>query len=153
MYRLPDKSPDSPKNSRRPARATANEAGNRPGQSAVGTVETTTVHSRFGRPVTGAGQQNATPFWSGVLAFGGNLGQRKAILLKMWRPAHLQAGVDGCSIRFAYQAADAGHPRGEEQARREQGNFADSFKPYQGAGGESSRRKSITRGKRRLHPM
>ena len=36
------------------------------------------------------------------------------------------AGVR-CSIRVAYQAADASHPKGAEQARRKQGNFARPF--------------------------
>jgi hypothetical protein len=61
MYRLLEKFPDSPKNSRPPARATANEAAlkrDEPvGKSAVGAVETTTVHTIFGRPVTSAGHQ------------------------------------------------------------------------------------------------
>jgi hypothetical protein len=66
MYRLLEDISDSPKNSRLPARATANEAALKrdepAGKSVVGTVETTTVHTIFGRPVTSAGHQ--TPFLS-----------------------------------------------------------------------------------------
>ena len=66
MYRLLEKSPASPKNSRPPARATANEAAlkrDEPAREPVaGTAETTTVHNVFGRPVTSAGQQDAAPF-------------------------------------------------------------------------------------------
>ena len=71
----------------------------------------------------------------------------------MFHCMHLPAGVVGCSIRFAYQAADAGHPKGAEQARREQGNFADSFKTlHRLQAANAPVGKSITRGKRRLHP-
>jgi hypothetical protein len=66
MYRLLEEIPDSPKNSRLPARATANEAALKrddpAGKSVVGTVETTIVHTIFGRPVTSAGHQ--TPLLS-----------------------------------------------------------------------------------------
>ena len=40
-------------------------------------------------------------------------------------------------MRVAYQAADASHPKGAEQARREQGNFAGQANLWQTAGGES----------------
>jgi hypothetical protein len=40
-------------------------------------------------------------------------------------------------MRVAYQAADASHPKGAEQARREQGNFAGHFNLWQATGGES----------------
>jgi hypothetical protein len=67
---------------------------------------------------------------------------------------HLPAGLDGCSIRFAYQAADAGHPRGAEQARRMQGNFAGQLQTLpRPKAANAPVGKSITRGKRRLHPM
>jgi hypothetical protein len=66
MYRLLEKIPDSPNHSRFPARATANEATLKrdepAGKPAVGAVETTTVHTIFGRPVTSAGHQ--TPLLS-----------------------------------------------------------------------------------------
>ena len=75
MFRLLERNPVSPKNSRHPARATANEAAlikrdGPVGESAVGTVETTTVHTLFGRPVTSAEQRNATPFGVAFSAFG-----------------------------------------------------------------------------------
>jgi hypothetical protein len=58
MYRLLGKNPASPKNSMRPARATTNEAAlkrDKPaGELVAGTVETATVHTVFGRPVTSA---------------------------------------------------------------------------------------------------
>jgi hypothetical protein len=66
MCRLLERNPASPKNSRNPARATANEAAlkrDEPvGKTAVGTVGKATVHKRLWRPVTSAGQQNAAPF-------------------------------------------------------------------------------------------
>src|ERR1035437_7534167 len=40
-------------------------------------------------------------------------------------------------MRVAYQAADASHPKGAEQARREQGNLAGQVILWQTAGGES----------------
>ena len=40
---------------------------------------------------------------------------------------HLPADRVHCSMRVAYQSADASHPKGSEQARREQGNFAGQF--------------------------
>jgi hypothetical protein len=40
-------------------------------------------------------------------------------------------------MRVAYQAADASHPKGGEQARREQGNLAGQVILWQTAGGES----------------
>jgi hypothetical protein len=79
-------------------------------------------------------QDIKTPLHCGVAscAFRAGSGSRNETPREMCHSVHLPAGLDGCSIRFAYQAADAGHPKGAEQARREQGNFADSFKPYQG---------------------
>jgi len=71
MYRLLERCPASPENSRNPARATANEAALKrdepAGKTAVGTVSKATVHKRFGRPVTSAGQQNAAPFGAAFL--------------------------------------------------------------------------------------
>src|ERR1035437_3558745 len=49
---------------KRPSKGT-----NRPGKSVVGTVETTAVHTMLGRPVTSAGQRNATPIGVAFLAF------------------------------------------------------------------------------------
>ena len=40
-------------------------------------------------------------------------------------------------MRVAYQAADASHPEGAEQARREHGNFARQCIVLLTAGGES----------------
>ncbi|MGO9337367.1 MAG: hypothetical protein ACLPY1_07665 [Terracidiphilus sp.] len=59
------KYPGQPKEQQDPARATANEAalkrGNRPEEPADGAVDITTALNRLGRPVTSAGQRNATP--------------------------------------------------------------------------------------------
>jgi hypothetical protein len=65
MYRELESNLASPKNSRHPARATANEAAlkmrdYRPGKSAAGTVRTNTVRKLLGRPVASTGDQNAT---------------------------------------------------------------------------------------------
>jgi hypothetical protein len=118
MYRLLDRIPDSPKHSRHPARATANEAALKrdepAGKSAVGTVDITTVHATIGRPVASAGRQKPLRMEWLLCVFGNSEWQMR----KMFRSVDLPAGVVGCSIRFAYQAADAGHPEGAEQARR-----------------------------------
>jgi hypothetical protein len=64
--------PASPKKSRSPARAIANEAALKKGMTGREVCsrygERTTVHTILGRPVTGAGERNAT-LWSGVFAF------------------------------------------------------------------------------------
>jgi len=48
-------------------------------------------------------------------------------------------------MRVAYQAADVSHPKGAEQARREQGNIAGQVISWQSARGDSFHRKGITR--------
>ena len=61
MYRLLERIPDSPKNSRprqeQPPTKRALKRDEPVGKSAVGAVETTTAHTIFGRPVTSAGHQ------------------------------------------------------------------------------------------------
>jgi hypothetical protein len=64
MYRLLEKIPASPKHSRirqePPPTKRSLKRGNRPEEPAEGAVDITTVLIRFGRPVTSAGQRNAT---------------------------------------------------------------------------------------------
>ena len=48
MYRLLGKSRPARKNSRRPTRAAAKEAADRPGEPAEGAVEITTAHNLLG---------------------------------------------------------------------------------------------------------
>jgi hypothetical protein len=57
---------------------------------------------------------------------------------------YLPACATGCSIRIAYQAADASHPNRAEQARRMQGCFADLSHTTWAGNGESSHRKGNT---------
>ena len=65
MYRLLEKIPASPKNSRTrqepPPKQRPLKWGNRPGGPAEGAADRTAVLTQLGRPVTSAGQQNATP--------------------------------------------------------------------------------------------
>jgi hypothetical protein len=71
----------------------------------------------------------------------------------MCQRVHLPAGVLRCSIRFAYQAADAGHPKGQSKLAAEHGHFAGRIHPYQAVRGGISYRKCITpRGKRKPIP-
>jgi hypothetical protein len=60
--------------------------------------------------VTSAGQQNATPRGVAFVRCGKFPGGEVEILSAMYLKVDLPAEVVGCSIRFAYQAADAGHP-------------------------------------------
>jgi hypothetical protein len=103
--------------------------------------------------VTSAGQRNATPIGVAFLCvFRSNLGSKRLGSAEMCRrpKVHLPAGVDGCSIRFAYQAADASHPKGQSKLAAEQGNFAaGSFLTRLQR--RNSHRKGITRGKRLPH--
>jgi len=125
MYRLLGRTPASPKKSRRPARATANEAAlkrDEPAREPVaGTAETTTVHTVFGRPVTSAGQRNAAPFGAAFCAFGGIVrfssrffSETATVGRRLWTAGYPERNLPAwslrCSIGVAYQAADAGHP-------------------------------------------
>src|ERR1035437_9142916 len=103
MYRR-WKSSDQPKEEQTPARATANEAAlkrdNRSGMSVVGTVETTTGHRLFGRPVTSAGIAKRPSLRVAFLAFGppvgdgAHRGRNPAN-----RKGHLPAATVRCNIR------------------------------------------------------
>lgn len=104
---------------KRPSKGT-----NQPGKSAVGAVETTTAHKMLGRPVTSAGKRKRHSDWGGASSVLGPL------LGKMRQSAPefcLPAAKLRCSIRLAYQAADASHPKRGELARREQGTLAARF--------------------------
>jgi hypothetical protein len=57
---------------------------------------------------------------------------------------HLPAASVRCSIRLAYQTADACHPKGQSKLAAEQGTFAGELIPPQIAGSEDSNRKGIT---------
>ncbi len=122
MYRLLENIPDSPKNNRLSARATANEAALKrdepAGKSVVGTVETTTVHTIFWEASDQRRTPNATPLEWRLCVLGDAELAEERFRWKYATKVDLPAGVAGCTIRFAYQAADAGHPRGAEQARR-----------------------------------
>ena len=84
----------------------------------------------LGRPVTSAGQRNAAPIGVAFSASGAEWG----LCLPRWSPIpglaragrrklHLPAGLLRCNIGLAYQAADAGHPKRAEQARRRTRKF------------------------------
>ena len=116
MNRLLGRRPASPKKSRHPARATANEAALKRGRtgrgkSEVGTVKIATVHKQFGRPVPK--QYSETPLlWSGVLCIWGIFGESGRLSIPGNTKVHLPAGALRCSIKLAYEAADASHPNG-----------------------------------------
>jgi hypothetical protein len=80
------KNPGQPKEQQDPARASANDAalkkGNRPEEPAEGAVDITTVLIRFGRPVTSAGQRNATLLRVAFRVSGGHLRHRGTLLLQ-----------------------------------------------------------------------
>jgi hypothetical protein len=83
MYRLLERIPASPKNSRirqepPPTKRTL-KRDNRPEGPAIGTVDITTVLSRFGRPVTSAGQRNATPIGVAFRTSGVNSGKSESL--------------------------------------------------------------------------
>jgi hypothetical protein len=77
MYRLLEKIPASPKHSRirqePPPTKRSLKRGNRPEEPAEGAVDITTVLIRFGRPVTSAGQRNATLMRVAFRVSGGQL--------------------------------------------------------------------------------
>jgi hypothetical protein len=151
MYRLLESIPASPKNSR-----TRQEKPPLSGPSKGGTGQEACSRRggynhrphTLGRPVTSAGQRNATPLGVALVAYGAGL-----------RRSDLQARPLGCSIRLAYQAADASHPRAifemlerAERARRGARKLRRTgFIFHQGIRGGISHRKGITRGKHRPH--
>jgi hypothetical protein len=122
------------------------------GKSAVGTVEKP-PSTRFGRPVTSAGQQNATPFAEWRFVRFGAIWNWQKILEKCAPKCTCQPGWLAVVSDLPIKRLTRATREGQSKLAAEQGNFADSFKPYQAAGGESSHRKSITRGKRRPHPV
>jgi hypothetical protein len=84
---------------------------NRPGSKLRGEVEITTAHVNFGRPVISAVQRNAT-LRGGVSALAEDFLAGWKISTPQLLKAHLPAGPLPCTIRLAYQAADASHPKG-----------------------------------------
>ena len=123
MYRLLESIPASPVNSRIRQEPTAKEADPQKGRPAGKTCRRRGGNNHrpqpFGRPVTSAGQRNATPVGVAFRSFGAELfcrsnGNAGAVTGNR----HLPAGTLLCSIRLAYQAADASHPKRAERARR-----------------------------------
>jgi hypothetical protein len=88
----------------------------------------------LGRPVTSAGHRNATPLGVAFRASAHLLGLQPD-KIRMFRSCirtklNLPVFTLGCSIRLAYQAADASHPNRAERARRRARKFrriVDSF--------------------------
>jgi hypothetical protein len=114
MYRR-WKNSDQPKEEQTPARATANEAAlkrdYRSGMSVVGTVEITTGHNIWEAsdqrriseaPLYGVAFLAFSPFRLGRAAIGA--GDQVSCA------AYLPAAGLRCTIKLAYQAADASHP-------------------------------------------
>jgi hypothetical protein len=155
MYRLLEKS-GQPKEQQDPARATANEADPQKGKPAGRTCSRHGGYNHrpqpIGRPVTSAGKRNATPFGVAFRASGPILGCGSKTAREAWRKRHLPAGTLLCSIRLAYQAADASHPRRAERARRRARKFRRTVESFSSdTRGGNSHRKGITRGKHLPH--
>ena len=119
-----------------------------PGKSHPGTVAQTTGHI-----VWGASDQQGdseTPlslewrFLHGKVSTScACVGGQGAGIQERWR-GHLPAASVPCSIRLAYQAADACHPRGQSKLAEEQGRFAGKIIPTQVLGSEVSHRQGVT---------
>jgi hypothetical protein len=73
--------------------------------------------------VTSAGQQNATPFGVAFCSSRAISRRRSQNTQNASRKGPLPAGALACSIRLAYQAADASHPKRAERARRRARTF------------------------------
>ena len=146
MYRR-WKSSDQPKEEQATGKSIRQRSGPQKRQTGRGSLRQVrrkqqAVRASIGRPVTAQHSgaplcmewrflrlgQYWTPGWGGT---------------PVRREVCLPAARVRCSMRVAYQAADASHPKGAEQARREQGNFAGQVISWQSAGGESFHRNGI----------
>jgi hypothetical protein len=110
----------------------------------------------LGRPVTSAGQRNATPMGVAFCVSCSPVQRKSSIEFPdRWHPKPTcQPTALGCSIRLAYQAADASHPGNRaERARRRARKFRRTgfISSSKATRGGNSHRKGITRGKHRPH--